>query len=332
MIDDPIVPYQLAELEGKPSLQPNDPDHLGPWIALYLAVHVVGGPSKTTEAKTNDLRRFYTWYEHILGHDLVDAWTPSVTKTYRIHLTDTIQRTGRPFAPATVNRHLATLRTFVRWLNGRRPLLAGDPMVDVTDVNINFSAWRGLTDVELARLRSAVDQRKAIWKSDSRVDADLEVAVFYVLVHTGLRAAELCALDRTQLTPRGLRNVRRKAGRVQEYLPLPTVARRDLDHYLATRTDDHPALFIGRRGHRLTTVSVRRICQRIAQQANAPLPVADHIHLTPHMLRHAFLKRVADKHGVHVAQRFSGNATVRHVMRYVKPSDEELGDMSEDLF
>ena len=75
-----------------------------------------------------------------------------------------------------------------------------------------------------------------------------------------------------------------------------------------------------------------RICARISKQASAHLPPEEHFHLTPHQLRHTFLKHVADKHGVHYAQRLSGNVSIREVFRYTKPSDEEVeGDM-EGLF
>ncbi|MCE7929366.1 MAG: site-specific integrase, partial [Chloroflexi bacterium CFX7] len=70
----------------------------------------------------------------------------------------------------------------------------------------------------------------------------------------------------------------------------------------------------------------------ICRQANAHVPEAERIHLTPHMLRHTFLKRVADKHGVHVAQRMSGNVSIREIFRYTKPSEEEMQRTAEELF
>jgi len=62
------------------------------------------------------------------------------------------------------------------------------------------------------------------------------------------------------------------------------------------------------------------------------LPKGEYVKLTPHMLRHTFLKRVADKHGVHYAQRLSGNVSIREVFRYTKPSDEEVEEDVEKLF
>lgn len=339
MSDDEMTPYQVGELEGKPTLQPKAPESMGGWISLYLAVYVVGGSQSTGKAKANDLRKWYIWFTDTFGNDLVDAWTPSASKAFRQTLiSDCNEKTGKPLAPATINRILATLKTFGRWLHAHRPLLAGYPLDGVSDVRVNYSAWRGLDDRQLARLRSAVEQRVALCNKCHQ-NPILEGAVFHTLLHTGLRAAELCALDRRQYHGRGIQHVLRKAVRVQQYLPIPKAARDWIDRYIERLDDicelpippDYP-LFIGRFGRRIITRDVARICGRIANQANAQVDQGHHIKLTPHMLRHTFLKHVADKHGIQVAQRFSGNVTVREVMRYTKPSDEEMADVSETLF
>lgn len=43
------------------------------------------------------------------------------------------------------------------------------------------------------------------------------------------------------------------------------------------------------------------------------------VKLTPHMLCHTFLKRITDQHGVHIAQKLSGNISMRGIIRYAKP-------------
>jgi hypothetical protein len=49
-------------------------------------------------------------------------------------------------------------------------------------------------------------------------------------------------------------------------------------------------------------------------QANAYLSTNEKIKLTPHMLRHSFLKRVADKHGLYVAQNLNGNVSIKEIL------------------
>ena len=54
--------------------------------------------------------------------------------------------------------------------------------------------------------------------------------------------------------------------------------------------------------------------------------------LTPHRRRHTFLKRAADKHGIHYAQTMSGNVSMREVFRYTKPSIEEIERAAEEVY
>ena len=75
-----------------------------------------------------------------------------------------------------------------------------------------------------------------------------------------------------------------------------------------------------------------RICQRILKQALAYLPEGEKFHLTPHKLRHTFLKKVTDKHGIHFAHEISGNVSVKEIFRYTKPSQAEIQDTIEQLF
>ena len=43
------------------------------------------------------------------------------------------------------------------------------------------------------------------------------------------------------------------------------------------------------------------------------------------------LKKIADKHGVHVAQEFSGNTSMKVIFNYTKPNQEEKDRIAEDV-
>ena len=85
------------------------------------------------------------------------------------------------------------------------------------------------------------------------------------------------------------------------------------------------------KGRRISTRAVRYVCQRISAYASSNLAVDEKIHLSPHMLRHTFLKRIADKHGVHIAQKMSGNVSISEIFRYTKPSQDEIDKIAEEL-
>jgi integrase/recombinase XerD len=304
------------------------------WVHLYAQVHVKGAPEKTELAKQSDLAKFLNFYQREVGQDQVDSWTPAVTKHFQKGLTKTISpRTQKPYDPNTVNRIMATVRHFGRWLHGQRPLLAGDPLANVKDIQTDAPDWNGVSPRNLMRLKSACEQRL---KGCTRKDQNplLEIAVFYCLYGTGLRESELVALDVYQYHHKGFHNtVRRKNKRVSDKVPVPQEAREWLDRYLAERNaqPDEP-LFLNRYGQRLTEKAVYRLCQRVLKQALAYVPEQEKFHFTPHKLRHTFLKRAADKHGIHYCFKASGNVSAKTIFNYTQPSQDELDEAVELLF
>jgi integrase/recombinase XerD len=309
-------------------------DSLTAWLTYYYQVHVKGAPEKTEEAKQKDLAKFLNFFQLEVGHDHIDSWTPAVTKHFQKHLKKTISpKTQKLYKATTVNRVMATIRHVGRWLHKQRPLLAGDPLANVKDLQTDAPDWNGLTPRQLMRLKSACEQRI---KSCTRKDQNplLETTVFYTLLGSGLRESELVSLNVHQYQQKGLQEVvRHKSKRVSKKVPLPQEAREFLDRYMADRqaVPDDP-LFITRYGTRLKENDVYRICQRVLKQAVAYLPVEEQFRFTPHQLRHTFLKKVTDKHGLHFAHEMSGNVSVKEIFRYAKPSQAEIQETVEQLF
>ncbi len=327
----------VMDKEGRarraPALSPRNSTSLTAWANLYIAVHVVGAPLKTQEAKLRDLQAFLAWFSSEVGHDQIDGWTPAVSRAFLTAMRGRVSEvTGRVLSATTVNRVLATVRHFGRWLHAQRPLLAGNPLEGVRAVQVDAPTWNGLTDRQIMRLRAACEQRVKVC---TRADQDplLEAAVFHVLLHTGLREFELASLDREQYHHRGFHEVTRKGSRVTKKVPVPTDARVWLDRYIEQRGGARKGpLFLSRTGSRIATQDIRRMCHRLSAQAGAQLPAKERFRLNPHQLRHTFLKRVADKHGVHVAQRMSGNVSIREIFRYTQPHQDEVDLAVEDLF
>ena len=311
-----------------------DTNSLSAWLSYYYQVHVKGSPLKTEQAKMSDIEKFKKFFELEVGHDHVDNWTPAVSKQFQKVLCKTIfEKTGKVYKATTVNRVMATIRHVGRWLHQQRPLLAGDPMMQVKDLQTDAPDWNGLTSKQLMRLKSACEQRI---KSCTRKNQNplLETTVLYVLLGTGLRESELVSLNVYQYYNKGLHDVvRHKSKRVTGKVPVPQEARDFLDKYLAERDpESEEPLFIGRYGERLKTLDIYRISQRVLKQALAFLQDNEKFDFTPHKLRHTFLKKVTDKHGVHFAQEMSGNVSIKEIFRYAKPSQEEMQSTIEELF
>jgi hypothetical protein len=67
------------------------------------------------------------------------------------------------------------------------------------------------------------------------------------------------------------------------------------------------------------------------EPANAHLPPDQHLDVSPHVLRHTLLRKVANEKGVHYAIELSGHRSDRYIWRYVKPDAQSLADAIDDL-
>lgn len=317
------------------NLDPKSDDHsILYWMGRYFNEEVFGGKDKTVLAKKRDIKTFLAFFFNNVGVDNVDAWTVSVSKSFLKELqTKPSEQTGKLLKPTTINRTLASIKHWSRWIERHRPFLSGSPMKDVKELLQDEPAWNGITDRQLMLLKMACDHRLAICTKKIQ-NPILEVAVFYILLHTGLRESELCSLKVGQYYDKGLHNIKRKGRMITQKVFLSTEAREKLDAYLATRSETTPEdpLFLSRFGNELKPLDVYRICERISNQACAQLPKEETFKIRPHQLRHTFLKRVADKHGLNYAKKVSGNVGIREIYRYTAPSNEEVEDVVEGLY
>ena len=151
-------------------------------------------------------------------------------------------------------------------------------------------------------------------------------AALELLYGAGLRVSELVGLDLADLSQDALR-VRGK-GRKERLVPLVRKARAALDAYLARRSELGPvdgALFLNRRGHRLTARSVAR------HLANYALIAGTRRHVHPHALRHSFATHLldmgADLRGI---QELLGHASLSTTQRYTHVCSERLLQIYED--
>jgi integrase/recombinase XerC len=146
--------------------------------------------------------------------------------------------------------------------------------------------------------------------------------VLELLYGTGMRLAELVALDDTDLhAARGVVQVLGKGGR-ERVMPLGRQAAAAIDAYRARREGPASgALFRGRRGERLS----RRTVQRIVGRALAA--AARGAQVSPHVLRHSFATHLLD-HGapLRAVQELLGHASIASTQVYTHVSLERLRD------
>jgi integrase/recombinase XerD len=268
-------------------------ESLAAWFTLYVELEAGANAENTQKAKRADLQAFLDYFSHVAGSDHPDQWTRSVTAGFLRHLERKEKR-----RPTTINRMLATLRHAARWIHGHRPFLAGDPTERIADIAEDEPEWKGLSALEVTRLKAAGEQLVKL-KSRRNQQPQKGYAVLLVLLGTGLRVSELVSCDLEQYQGKHFTSVKRKGRKVTRSVFLPKDAREALDRYIENeRGKGEGALFTTRNGNRLRREDVQDILNGIAAQANATLPEDQHIRLTPHVLRHTMLRRVAEEHGI----------------------------------
>ena len=103
---------------------------------------------------------------------------------------------------------------------------------------------------------------------------------------------------------------------------LSPVAGLMLGEYLKSRTDDEPALFIGKRKERLQPCGVRWMMKELSQRVGV-----EHVH--PHKFRRTRATELC-RHGmpIQTVARILGHEKIDTTMRYVNVENE---DMKNDL-
>ena len=285
--DDPHLPYHSQHRDREPTGRHYLDD-------LFQAARWVQTPSGEPCRPQNLTRR-----------DIVD---------YLAYL-----RTVQQAKPSTVNRRLAALRSYARYLQAAG-VLADDPTRDVHGVRQTPRGPRALSPAELRRLLRQAER----WGNR------LHVAVLTVLAETGLRVGELCALAPAdvELRPRkGTITVREGKGGKYREVPLNAEARRALREYLEVRpaTPEDQPLFLGKRGP-LTASGVYRIVRKYADQAGLE-------RMGPHVLRHTFATRYLEANPGDLVglARLLGHESLNTVAIYTQPTMEDLTKRVENL-
>ena len=149
-----------------------------------------------------------------------------------------------------------------------------------------------------------------------------------LLYGAGLRVSELVGLDLQDLIDSATAVRVLGKGRKERLVPLVEKPRLAVARWLERRVELGPlsdALFVNRRGGRLTARSVARHLERYALLAGA----RRHVH--PHALRHSFATHLldmgADLRGI---QELLGHASLSTTQRYTHVSSERLVQVYED--
>ena len=212
---------------------------------------------------------------------------------------------GEGLSPRSLARVLSAWRGFLDHL-AKRGELAANPCAGVRPPKAPRELPQALSPDEAVRLVAIED--------DS--DAGLrDRALFELAYSCGLRVSELTGLDTGAIdAAAGEVRVTGKGSKTR-VVPVGRPALEAVARWLPVRerlaAPDERALFVGRRGKRLSPREVQRVVKRRA--ALAGLPVDVH----PHMLRHSFASHVLQSSGdLRAVQEMLGHASIASTQVY----------------
>jgi integrase/recombinase XerC len=281
-----------------------------PWRRESFADSLTSVSPNTVTAYRRDLAAFLTWAERLglAGPDAVDR---RVLRRYLAYLAT------RSYAKRSVARKASALRRYFGWLR-RTGVLEVDPSAGLSAPSGDGRLPRVLRDDELTLL---LDTPGARAENDPPAVRLRDDAVLEVLYGSGLRVAELCGLTPGDVDLAASTVRVWGKGSKQRIIPLSRPAVDAVAAWLADGraelvTSDSPddAVFLNRRGRRLSTRDVRRILDRRAASPTHP-----------HALRHTFATHLLDGGAdLRAVQEMLGHADLGTTQHYTHVSKERL--------
>lgn len=262
-----------------------------------------------------DLTQFFTFLE---------GKFPGVSKDAHEHITkvdpDIVrQYMGQMFgtkSPSSMARKIASLRTFFKYCL-RNGIVASNPAKEVATPKIPKRLPKFLTVDEVFALLETPSDKNTLEIRDRAI-----LELFYA---SGIRVGELVGLGLGDIDLNaGTVKVMGK-GRKERIVPMGGKAVTAISGYLTIRPTflfpdpNEPALFVNRRGTRLTARSVERLVHKYIERSGLQKKV------TPHVLRHTFATHLlgagADMRGI---QELLGHSSLSTTQKYTHVGIEDM--------
>ncbi len=221
------------------------------------------------------------------------------------------QLQARGLRRSSIARKLTAIRGLFRYLE-REAGLSPNPTVPLSAPRRDRRLPETLSERDVERLVEAPRGRTA-----ARDRALLEL-----IYSTGMRLSEVAALNLEDLDEGGGMIRVRGKGRKERLVPVGDTAVAVLSAYLADRRAQGrgSAVFIGRRGERLSDRTIARVVRRAGDRVGG-LPRR----VTPHMLRHSFATHLLDRGAdLRAIQEMLGHARLTTTQRYTHVAADRL--------
>lgn len=290
-------------------------------IEGFLLFRAGAGSINTMKDYANTLHK---WVAHIGDVDTSELAADHVRR-FLYHL-----RIEEELAPKTVKNAWIGLSAFFTWLEGEMGI---EHVIRRYKIKMPAAQSREIIPLDKQQLRQLLlaCERSAEWDGEKRSGPTTlratrvrDRAIILLLLDTGCRASELCALligDVDMKT--GAVQVRRGKGGKGRTVYLGNLARESLWRYVSKRKDSRPAdpLFETTKHGPIDRAALRKMLLAAGKRAGVVEPV------TPHRLRHTFAITYLRNGGdVYTLQRLLGHSSMEMVKRYLALAQTDIAD------
>lgn len=289
-------------------------DRIGHFLHFLSAEK--GASDNTVAAYRNDLSQFHTFLSTLnLNGDNPD-WSCVKKDTIVAYV---LELKERRYAEASVARKVAAVKSFFQFLQAEG-CIRGNPTETLESPRVGKSLPRPLTVRQVDELLEQPSKRKT-------PEALRDRAMLELLYATGLRVTELVSLnlDSISLDSRSPSARCLGKGAKERAVPIHEQALRALVTYLndgrsrMVKNKKERALFVNRRGERLTRQGFWLILKQYAREAGLEEPV------TPHSLRHSFATHMLRGGApLRSVQELLGHANISTTQVYTQITDDHV--------
>lgn len=287
--------YDMSKKETSVGFQNNSSYKL---LQLYAGCMLTEGKSKeTVKNYIYLLKRFFAE----TNKDFVDVTTMDI----RVWLADMQNKVSL----VTCDNYRACLSSFYHWLEVEE-LIESNPMNRIHKIKYIDKKKFSFTDIQIDELRMSCEHVK---------NSIRDRAILELLLCSGVRVSELCALDISDIDFNKKQVVVRngKGGKQRKVL-ITDLCLKYIKKYLNERKDSYEYLFITRNKTRITKGAVEDIFKKLGEISGI-----ENVH--PHRFRRTFATNFHKKGmDIRSIQKLMGHTNINTTMVYISDEDETI--------
>jgi len=221
------------------------------------------------------------------------------------------------YAETTRARKVAAARSFFKFLVSEN-VIREDPTQNMESLNVGRSLPKPISENQ-TRLLLAQPTKK------STPEGKRDAAMLELLYASGMRVSELVSLDLEHVNTADSEVRCIGKGRKERLIPIASQTASTVEEYISearprlAHRDTEKALFLNRRGDRLTRQGFWQILKEYAKEAGLDAQV------TPHTLRHSFATHMLNRGGdLRTVQELLGHANISTTQVYTHLTTEHV--------